>query len=315
MSASQPEGDVRPGPNLLTIGSLSRETGIPVPTLRTWERRYGQPTPLRRPSGHRLYPAEWVERLRRVAFLLEQGHRAASVLAMPLAQLDSLVALSQARPAAPRLVPDAPMLLGEDPAIVRLMRATRRLDRELLMAELRLEWGRLGPLGFLSGVAGPFMTQIGEEWRRGELDVRYEHFASACLRGLLHELRQPYDQAARGDRVVVATLPGDLHDLGLLMAALVLAMRGRRVLYMGADLPVHETARTAVSQNCTAVAVSVSNAYGPERGAAQIGMLREHLPAGIALWVGGAGAPTRLDRCEVFASLEHLDASLAGGAR
>lgn len=315
MSASQPEGDVRPGPNLLTIGSLSRETGIPVPTLRTWERRYGQPTPLRRPSGHRLYPADWVERLRRVAFLLEQGHRAASVLAMPLTQLDSLVALSQARPAAPRLVPDAPVLVGEDPAIVRLMRATRRLDRELLMAELRLEWGRLGPLGFLSGVAGPFMTQIGEEWRRGELDVRYEHFASACLRGLLHELRQPYDQAARGDRVVVATLPGDLHDLGLLMAALVLAMRGRRVLYMGSDLPVHETARTAVSQNCTAVAVSVSNAYGPDRGAAQLGMLREQLPAGIALWAGGAGSPSTLQGCEVFASLDHLDASLAAGGR
>lgn len=315
MNASQPEGDVRPGPNLLTIGSLSRETGIPVPTLRTWERRYGQPTPLRRPSGHRLYPAEWVERLRRVAFLLEQGHRAASVLAMPLAQLDGLVALSQARPAAPRLVPDAPTMLGEDPALVRLMRATRRLDRELLMAELRLEWGRLGPLGFLSGVAGPFMTQIGEEWRRGELEVRYEHFASACLRGLLHELRQPYDQAARGERVVVSTLPGDLHDIGLLMAALVLAMRGRRVLYMGSDLPVHETARTAIAQNCTAVAVSVSNAYGPDRGAAQLSQLREQLPLGIALWVGGAGAPMNLNGVEVFANLEHLDASLAVGGR
>jgi len=310
MNAPQPQAAVKPGPNLLTIGALSRETSIPVPTLRTWERRYGQPTPLRRPSGHRLYPADWVERLRRVGFLLEQGHRAASVLAMDLEQLDALVTLSQARPASPRLVPDALPVGGEDPALLRLMRATRRLDRELLMAELRMEWGRLGPLGFLTGVAGPFMTEIGAAWKRGELEIRYEHFATACLRGLLHELRQPFDQSARGERIVAATLPGDIHDLGLLMVSLMLAVRGRRVLYMGSDLPLHETARTAVSQNCTAVAISVSLAYGRDRAAVEIARLREQLPDGIVLWVGGRGSPEFIPGSEHFSDLLQLDASL-----
>jgi len=44
----------------LTIGSLSRATGIPVETLRTWERRYQYPRPVRKPSGHRLYPLDSV---------------------------------------------------------------------------------------------------------------------------------------------------------------------------------------------------------------------------------------------------------------
>ena len=38
-----------------SIGELSRRTGVPVATLRTWEVRYGQPRARRLPSGHRRY--------------------------------------------------------------------------------------------------------------------------------------------------------------------------------------------------------------------------------------------------------------------
>ncbi|MEY4071771.1 MAG: hypothetical protein RL721_2385 [Candidatus Eisenbacteria bacterium] len=182
MPSSAQQSEMRPGPELLTIGALSRETGIPVPTLRTWERRYGQPSPLRRPSGHRLYPAEWIERLRKVEFLLQQGHRAANVLVMSLPQLEALVAMSQARQITPRYVPAAHTDEDAERVISRLMRATQRIEREVLMGELRLEWARLGPLRFLSEVAAPFMAEVGDAWRRGEIEVRHEHFAAITPR-------------------------------------------------------------------------------------------------------------------------------------
>jgi hypothetical protein len=68
---------------LLSIGALSAATGIPVETLRTWERRYGYPRPQRKPSGHRVYPVTAVPRLRRVAQAIARGHRAAEVLRAP----------------------------------------------------------------------------------------------------------------------------------------------------------------------------------------------------------------------------------------
>lgn len=300
-----------PSPELLTIGALSRETGIPVPTLRTWERRYGQPEPLRRPSGHRLYPVEWVERLRRVDFLLRQGHRAANVLVLPVTQLESMVALSQARPLTPRFSPTVGLPGDAGDAVARLLRAVTRLERELLMGDLRLEWTRLGPLRFLSEVVTPFMTQVGEAWRRGELEVSHEHFTSACVRGLLHELRQPYDHSARGPRVVMAALPGDQHDIGLLMAALVLAMRGRRILYLGADMPIEETIRTAGNQRAHAIALSVSAAFDRDRAADLLARMRAALPAGIELWFGGSGAPEQGAGQMRFADLYALDERLA----
>ena len=64
----------------LSIGALSRATGIAVETLRTWESRYGFPVPERKPSGHRVYPVAAVPRLRRIAQALSLGHRAGQVV-------------------------------------------------------------------------------------------------------------------------------------------------------------------------------------------------------------------------------------------
>ena len=46
--------------DLLSIGELSRATGLSIDTLRVWERRYGRPVPVRLPSGHRrISRSEW----------------------------------------------------------------------------------------------------------------------------------------------------------------------------------------------------------------------------------------------------------------
>jgi DICT domain-containing protein len=57
-----------------SIGELSRRTGVPVATLRTWEVRYGQPRARRRPSGHRRYDDDAVR-----AVGLMVGQRAAGL--------------------------------------------------------------------------------------------------------------------------------------------------------------------------------------------------------------------------------------------
>ena len=63
----------------LTIGDLSRRTGVAAGTLRTWETRYGVPRPRRAPSGHRRYDTD------DVALVQETLRLRASGLSMPLA--------------------------------------------------------------------------------------------------------------------------------------------------------------------------------------------------------------------------------------
>ena len=80
----------------LSIGALSRATGVAVETLRTWESRYGFPVPERKPSGHRVYPLSAVPRLRRIAQALALGHRAGQVVAASDGALGQLLAAAPA---------------------------------------------------------------------------------------------------------------------------------------------------------------------------------------------------------------------------
>lgn len=59
----------------LTIGDLSRRTGVTPATLRMWETRHGFPTPVRLESGHRRYAEDQVEAVDHVVRRRDAGVR------------------------------------------------------------------------------------------------------------------------------------------------------------------------------------------------------------------------------------------------
>jgi hypothetical protein len=73
--------DPSPIPTGLTLKAVSRRTGIPAATLRTWERRYQFLRPERSSSGYRLYGEQEVARILRVKQLLHQGVRIGEAMA------------------------------------------------------------------------------------------------------------------------------------------------------------------------------------------------------------------------------------------
>ena len=60
-----------------TVSAVQRMLGIPAPTLRNWEERYGLVTPERSEGGHRLYTRSQVEQLRFVKERIDEGAQAA----------------------------------------------------------------------------------------------------------------------------------------------------------------------------------------------------------------------------------------------
>jgi len=315
---SRSKTDAPPDPGLLTIGALARATGVPVQTLRTWERRYHSPQPTRKPSGHRLYPVSLVGRLHKVAQLLDRGHRPSEVLPLTSAELDSLLTLPGA--GAERLEsPTSITAASADPdglEMREMLRAVKELDRNALIGAMRRNWIRLGPLGFLEDCAATLMKNVGAAWHNGELEVRHEHFATACLSGLLREVREPFDRQAHGPLVIAAMLPGDVHEGGLLMASVILAMRGCRIVYLGPDTPLDQIATAVRERAAKAVALSISVAVPRGHAGKGVTALRGALPRRAALWIGGAGAPNPPKGVERFDSLQALDTGViawAGG--
>jgi methanogenic corrinoid protein MtbC1 len=305
----------------LTIGSLSRATGIPVPTLRTWERRYGFPVPVRRPSGHRLYRLSAVPHLRLLRRALAAGRRPVEIMGLPLPRLETLVAEAAMDRAGAYREPEgagaergrreAPAPAADEATVEGLLHAAASLELDDFVDRLRTTWARLGPLEFLERCAAPLARRIGDAWARGELGIRHEHLASVRLCEFLREARRPYDEAARGPFVALATPPGDLHEIGLLMAALVFALRGYRVLYLGPGTPAAEIARLVQEAPLRVVAVSVSET-GRRAAGVMLRSLRRSLPRSVVLWTGGSGAPAAAAGIRRARDLRDLHVRLAG---
>ena len=265
----------------LSIGALSRATGVAVETLRTWESRYGFPRPERKPSGHRLYPISSVPRLRRIGQALALGHRAGQVVGASEEAVGQLLAAvpSAAAPSAPT---------AQAPADLRdRLRHVERFEADRLRETLVADWARLGPVEFMETCVAPLVREVGEAWARGDLEVRHEHFLTELVSELLSSLRLPFDERARGPLVVYATLPGERHGLGLQMTALVLAAAGSRTLYLGTDVPVRQLALLARDLQARAVAISVSRATRGRLSASPLRRLRDSLPRRVRLVVGG----------------------------
>lgn len=277
--------DSRPGAGRLSIGALARATGIPVETLRTWERRYGYPVPNRKASGHRVYPVSSAPRLRRIAQALARGHRASEVVPASDADLRALETASEP------VTPARSRPAGESSVSV-LLDAVRTFDSEILTRRLLAEWARRGPLEFLTACVAPLVRAVGDAWATRALDVHHEHFLSERVSDVLRALRLPFEERALGPLVILASLPGEMHSLGLHMAALVLATSRCRALLLGTEVPLPLLADLARDLHARAVGISVSTATGGAMTVRRLRALRALLPRRTTLLAGGEGAPT-----------------------
>jgi MerR family transcriptional regulator, light-induced transcriptional regulator len=288
---------------VLSIGALSRATGVPVETLRTWERRYGFPAPANREeSGHRRYPLDTVERLRLVSRALELGHKPAVVLRASPAILRDLLALTGDGGS------EAPGVrrLASGSFVERCLEYATYLDGPGLVEELDRASNGMSALEFLSGSIGPLLRAVGEAWSRGDIEVGHEHFASEHIREFLSGRWRPMSERSRGARVLCATIGGERHVLGLHLAATALALGGARVVFLGADMPPKEVASAAVQQGAAAVALSAARGADRRAMLRDLKLLRAELPEDVPIVVGGAGFEPPPPGVVCIADLEKL---------
>ena len=286
------------------IGEVSERTGIPVETLRTWERRYGFPAPGRTSSGHRRYGAGTLLKLELIVQALERGHRAGGLVELELPELRELLRVTSPADAAPPPAPRPALDRGDsraggvEQAVARWMDAVAAYDVEGLAADFERCWYRHGVLDFVTRLVPPFLRQIGEGWEHGRLHEAQEHVASQRLREFLSAQWRPLSARAAGPRVLCALLPEEEHALGLHLVATLLALGGCRVVFLGADTPLVSIVAAAQGLQARALCVSLSHTGSSGRARRDLLQLRERLPGEVRVVVGGCGAPCDIDGVE-----------------
>jgi DNA-binding transcriptional MerR regulator/methylmalonyl-CoA mutase cobalamin-binding subunit len=282
-----------------SIGVVERDTGIGRDTLRIWERRYGFPSPQRNAQGERLYDEAQLRRLQRIRRLLDQGLRPGKLLILDDAGLDRLEAeLGDAR-------------LKPDEQLVELLEAVRTVDGEQLVGLLEARCREQGLIHFVLQTVAPLLQQVGEEWALGRLQIYQEHFLSAVIRTFLNAQIMSLPREANRPPVLLMTLPGEQHSLGLLMAQVLLVSGGINAINLGGEMPMDQVVRAAERFSARAVGLSFSAAYPYRHIRQDIEQLREQLPTSVGIWIGGEGVQ-RLRKLPPGVSKIHRLEELAG---
>jgi MerR family transcriptional regulator, light-induced transcriptional regulator len=268
-----------------SIKVAARKTGLSPHVIRVWERRYDAVSPDRTDSNRRLYSEAEIERLQMLRNATLAGHSISHIAKLPIEQLRQLSAdvVPATPPSATNSTPPTAFLVEATAAI----RTHDTAKLESVLAEATL---RLGFHGLLEQMVAPFATHVGELWAEGKLTAAHEHYASAVIRNFLIRNSQPFAPAKNAPTLVVATPAGQLHELGAVMVAAAANNLGWRVVYLGTALPALEIAGAALSNQARAVALSIIFPADDPNLPGELQTLRRHLPATVALIVGGRSA-------------------------
>ena len=268
---------------LNSIASVERETGIGKDTLRVWEKRYGFPIPARNARGERLYPAAQIEQLILVKRLLDKGIRPRKVVGLDCAALENM------------LVDEAVVVTASEPHIgvlFELIKTHQALSLRLALGRNLLERGiQL----FLSTTVAPLSRLVGDAWMRGEIRIFEEHLYTEQMSAVLSAAISMGHDIKGSPRVLLTTLPGEEHALGLKMAEALLCAQGAGCLMLGVQTPITEIVSAVQAHHSDIVALTFSEAVAAQQVKAGLQQLRYALPDEVVLWVGGAGVMRQRD--------------------
>ena len=235
---------------MYTIKQAAARTGLSIPTIRAWERRYHVVSPDRTAAGYRIYDEAAIERLAAMRWLVEaEGWRpsqAAERIATPGVDVSSL-ASRLATPVAgePGVRPVNPSGVPTDLGVTAFVAAAQRLDIDHMERILDDAFAAQRFELAMDAVVFPALRAIGGAWADGALDVAGEHAASETVRRRLSR----FFDAARGPmmqaRLLVGMPPAGRHELGAFAFAVACRRAGQAVAYLGMDVPLASWLRIA----------------------------------------------------------------------
>ncbi len=269
---------------------VTRRTGLSAEILRVWERRYRVVTPARTQTGRRLYSDAEIERLHLVHRATLGGRNIGLVAALPTAALAKLVRQDAEAERARLTSPGTGRAAAGEPAAAGFvaggLRAIEQFDAAALGAVLERASMALTAMDFLESVVATLLEQVGTRWREGTLRPVHGHLTATVTRRVLERmlLAAPPD----APKLLTATVAGQAHELGAMIAAAAAAAEGWSVIWIGPNLPAGDIAEAAVQLRVDAVGLSLVHPAGDPAVSEELRRLRSLLPPSMELIVGGA---------------------------
>ncbi len=117
---------------------------------------------------------------------------------------------------------------------------------------------RRDPMGVINDVLLPAMQEVGDRFGRGEMQLPFVLKAAEAMKAAVRSL-QPRLSGSRGasrGTLVLATVRGDVHDIGKNLVDILLSNNGFRVVNLGTRQPIHDILEAARREEAHAIGLS-----------------------------------------------------------
>ncbi len=225
------------------IRAISELTGVPTTTLRAWERRYGLLKPSRTAKGHRLYSTQDIDLVKEIVKLLKNNHTISEAI--------RIINNPELRSSANQE--------SEGHWVAYQQRMIKSIENfnEQNLDKTYNDALSLYPVDMVTEhVIIPVLSILGERWSERDAGIAEEHFFSVFLRNKLGARLHHESQRSRGSRVLVCCLPGEYHELGILLFCIAAMSHGYQILYLGNNMPPEQVIKVVERSDIQAVLFS-----------------------------------------------------------
>lgn len=294
-------------------------TGLSEFTIRGWENRYLAFQPKRSKTGRRAYSKDDIERALLLRELLKRGQKIGKIAHLKKSTLESIFQET----------------VSDHPALSQVGKSSK-IDHILEMVALQ-RWAELEILvrkvkdrdacSLVHNFFLPILRDVAEKVAAGHLSISQEHILSALLKEKIYSALVDVKNQKRRlrknekNRFLLAAPEGDHHDLGLLLAHLLISFYGYPSLYLGPHTPARDLSETALRWEASHLLIvsTVSTVGGAHQDLLNyISAVKKPLASRQQIVLAGAqasqmkGSPGNFISLQDFQDLQDLLISLEG---
>jgi 5-methyltetrahydrofolate--homocysteine methyltransferase len=154
---------------------------------------------------------------------------------------------------------------GDETGETKQKTTEQRLENKLMSGDdaelsdlLSILMARYSPIQIINELLVPTMRRIGELFGKGEMLLPFVLKSAEVMKKAV-SLLEPFMEKIEGDsktKIVLATVQGDVHDIGKNLVDIILSNNGFEVVNLGINMPVEKIVDAALTHKADAVGLS-----------------------------------------------------------
>ena len=224
-----------------SIKELEEISSMKAHTIRIWELRYGLLKPERTDTNIRYYDDMQLKKLLNVCALLSEGMKISKISELSEKQIGD--AIDQI------ILKSSTTDVGIETVINQLLIAVTTFDELMFDRVFSNAILRLGFIDTYLKIMYPLLVRVGLMWSKDDVMPAQEHFFSNLIKQKLFAAIDATPVPQNVDQTWLLFLPEtESHEIGLLLANYVIRSHGKKVIYLGQNVPYENL--TKVINSC-----------------------------------------------------------------